>query len=78
MINKWIKAIFTHPIKIIKGNYYRLTNKNNLLYLSRYQKCKTCKHLENINSIGEICGECGCPLESKLRLKEFECNYSKK
>lgn len=77
MIKKWIKAIFTHPIKIIKGNYYRLTNKNNLLYLSRYQKCKTCKHLENINSIGEICGECGCPLESKLRLKDFECNYSK-
>ena len=32
MINKWIKAIFTHPIKIIKGNYYRLINKNNLLY----------------------------------------------
>ena len=78
LITKWAKAIISHPRDIIKGNYYRLINKNDLLYLSRDQKCKTCKYLESVPSVGEICGECGCPLESKLRLEEFECNYIKK
>ena len=76
MINKWLKAIFTHPIKIIKGNYYRLKNKNLILYLSRYQKCKRCKELEN-TLIGQVCGICGCPLKSKLRVKEETCKLNK-
>ena len=55
LITKWAKAILSHPRDIIKGNYYRLINKNDLLYLSRYQKCKTCKYLESVPSVGESC-----------------------
>ena len=32
LITKWAKAILSHPRDIIKGNYYRLINKNDLLY----------------------------------------------
>ena len=38
LITKWAKAILSHPRDIIKGNYYRLINKNDLLYLSRNVK----------------------------------------
>ena len=77
MIRKWIKAIFTHPVNIIKGNFNRLFGLNDLLYIHRYYKhCYKCKEKEN-SPIGEICGICGCPLESKLRVKNEKCEINK-
>lgn len=76
ILSKWFKAIVTHPISIIKGNYFRVKQLNTLLYLSRYRHCKNCRELEN-TPIGEVCGICGCPLKSKLRLLEETCDLNR-
>jgi len=54
-------------------------SKNDKLYNYRYKICSKCKHKETIKNIGEICGMCGCPLKSKLRVEDEECemNYWK-
>ena len=69
---KWFIALFKHPASIIKGNFYRFHNVNNDLYIKRYSKCKNCQHKEN-TPIGEVCGLCGCPLKSKLRVPDEKC-----
>lgn len=76
MVKKWIKGILNHPINIIKGNWYRLINKHYWLYYARYARCKHCKELED-TPIGEVCGLCGCPLDSKLRVIEEKCELDK-
>ena len=71
-MSKWIIAIKN----ILKGNYYRLFNKEEDLYNQRYLICQDCK--DKIDSpIGEICGHCGCPLKAKLRVKEETCFMNK-
>lgn len=72
LLLKWVKGLFTHPINIIKGNWFRCTNNNEVLYRIRYPKCYNCVHRQD-SPIGEICGECGCPLDAKLRVKDEKC-----
>ena len=76
VLKKWIIGLFTHPISIIKGNWFRFKDKNHKLYTFRYKKCKFCKEKEN-TPIGEVCGLCGCPLKSKLRVIEEKCELDK-
>lgn len=77
MVIKWIKAIFSkHIFAIIKGNFNRLFRKEQFLFDTRYINCKDCNLKEN-SPIGEICGLCGCPLESKLRVLDEECEIKK-
>ena len=73
---KWLVGIFTHPINIIKGNWFRFTNKYEKLYYSRYKECIFCEERQK-SPIGEICGLCGCPLESKLRIAEEICELDR-
>lgn len=76
IIYKWVIGIFNHPINVFKGNWFRLFNKNEKLYHARYQKCIFCQEHEQ-TPIGIVCGMCGCPLESKLRVKEEKCELDK-
>jgi hypothetical protein len=76
MVRKWIKGLLTHPFTIIKGNLFRLFKRNNLLYKHRYIICIQCPNLEK-TKIGEVCGLCGCPLKSKLRVKDEKCEINR-
>ena len=77
MVIKWIKAFFsTHIINIIKGNFRRLFNIRPNYYEERYKICKVCSEKEE-TPIGEICGLCGCPLKSKLRVEDEKCYLNK-
>lgn len=77
VIIKWIKKFFSKDIfNILKGNYYRLFNKHEWLYLSRYKQCKKCAYKVQIKGIGEICYICGCPLKSKLRVPNEHCDIN--
>jgi len=74
----WIKHIFSAELlHILKGNFNRLFSKEQRLYDSRYRICSSCSNREYISPIGEICGICGCPLQSKLRVKDEICNLNK-
>lgn len=76
LLKKWLIGILKHPINIFKGNWFRLKNANYYLYITRYKKCKFCKELED-TPIGEVCGICGCPLKSKLRVSEETCEINR-
>lgn len=76
LLKKWIHGILEHPINIIKGNWFRLTDKNDTLYYNRYKACMHCNEKEK-TPIGIVCGLCGCPLNSKLRVKEETCELNK-
>lgn len=76
VIFKWIKGVLTHPIRIIKGHWYNYKDKNNKLYKIRYKHCNYCKEKED-SRIGELCGLCGCPLKSKLRIREEKCELNR-
>lgn len=77
MVIKWIKGFLKHPINVIKGNLFRFTGENELLYMKRYYgHCRHCKERES-SPIGDICGICGCPFQSKLRLEDESCDLLK-
>lgn len=76
LLNKWVKGILSHPFSIFKGNWFRITNQKKSLYNKRYEICRNCPEIEN-TPIGEVCGICGCPLKSKLRVKEEMCELDK-
>jgi len=78
ILKLWIKHIFSiELLHILKGNFNRIFSKEQKLYDSRFKICSNCSHRERISSIGEICGICGCPLESKLRVKDEKCDLNK-
>lgn len=68
---------------ILRGNVYRLLNKNPELFKKRNSFCESCpfnsKHKkltlgEKIWHIfGDFCTQCGCPLKSKLVEPLSEC-----
>jgi hypothetical protein len=74
VIFKWIKAIFTHPKRLIKSIYYRLNGKEEELSQIRLAICDKCREKRNIIIIGDICGECGCVLANKTRLIDEQCD----
>lgn len=74
----WFRHIFSSELlHIIKGNYNRLLHKKQSLFSSRYAICSKCSNRETYPPIGEMCGICGCPLQSKLRVKDETCALNK-
>lgn len=76
MLKKWLIGVLTHPINIIIGNWFRLRDHNTKLYNIRYKQCQNCTEKED-TPIGEVCGICGCPLKSKLRVVNETCELDK-
>lgn len=64
-------------IHIIKGWYFYLFNKNEKLANKRITICKECSSLEHIDKLGDICGECGCVIKAKSRVKDEKCELNK-
>lgn len=78
MIVKWLNAVFSkHIVSVIKGNWMRLTGGNTRLYHIRRRSCMSCTERESVKGVGEICGICGCPLKSKLRVEDEKCGLNK-
>lgn len=74
----WAKHIFSAELlHILKGNYNRVFKKEQWLFDTRYRICSSCENRESVKPIGEICGICGCPLQSKLRVKDEKCDLNK-
>lgn len=75
-LKQWITGIIKHPLSIVKGNWFRFLDKNPLLYARRYKHCNFCEFKAD-SPIGEICDLCGCPLKSKLRVKDEKCELNR-
>ena len=57
---------------IIRGWFYRFTNKNNYLFKTRFDICNTCD--KKIKILGDdYCSMCGCALRAKCRVKDEKC-----
>lgn len=76
MIRKWIKAIFTKPLVILKSIYFRNKGINERLVRKRLTICKKCKDKLD-TSFGEVCSQCGCILENKTRIEDEHCDLCK-
>ena len=77
MAIKWIKAFFSKKFThILIGNFKRFLGFKPTYYSVRYGICKACLNRED-SPVGEICGLCGCPLKSKLRVKDEKCEMNK-
>lgn len=77
MVIKWIKAMLVKPFTILKGTYYNYKKRNQLLAGKRLKICNECENKEEMPFIGDICGLCGCILESKTRLRNEKCLMNK-
>lgn len=62
---------------LISNLYYRPFKRHEWLYLKRKAICNSCKEKKEHPIIGEYCGLCGCPLKSKLRVKDEQCKINK-
>ena len=76
MIWKWIKAIFTKPLTILKSIYFNIFGINQDLATKRLKICNACSHKLQ-TSVGEVCDECGCILENKTRIEDEHCDLCK-
>lgn len=76
MIWKWIKAIFTKPLTILKSIYFNIFGINQDLATKRLKICDACSHKLQ-TSVGEVCDECGCILENKTRIEDEHCDLCK-
>ena len=61
---------------IIIGTYRNIFNKNQDLATQRLKYCDKCEH--RIMFMGQyICDQCGCILESKVRVEDEHCMIDK-
>lgn len=61
---------------IIIGTYRNIFNKNQDLATRRLKYCNKCEH--RILFMGQyICDQCGCILESKVRVEDEHCMIDK-
>lgn len=73
---KMVKKILTKIYHIIIGTYRNIFNKNQDLATQRLQYCNKCEHC--IMFMGQyICDQCGCILESKVRVEDEHCIIDK-
>jgi ribosomal protein L37E len=63
-------------INIIKGHYNSWLGKEQELYNKRISVCNECD-LKLHTTIGDICSECGCPLQAKTRVEDEKCDLDK-
>lgn len=73
---RWIKAIFTKPLTILKSIYFNIFRINQDLATKRLKICNTCPSKLQ-TSIGKVCDECGCILENKTRIEDEHCDLCK-
>ena len=73
---RWIKAIFTKPLTILKSIYFNIFGINQDLATKRLKICNACSHKLQ-TSVGEVCNECGCILENKTRIEDEHCDLCK-
>ena len=72
MVNKILIKIW----HIIIGTYRNVFNKKQDLATLRLQYCNECEH--RIMFMGQyICDQCGCILESKVRVEDEHCIIDK-
>lgn len=76
MSKKWIKAIFTKPLTILKSMWFNILGINQDLSIKRLNICRKCSAKLN-TSLGEVCRECGCILENKTRVDNEHCDLGK-
>ena len=62
---------------IVKGWYFRCLGKNKELFDERFKHCNKCSSLIYITKREAICKECGCPIKSKLVVKDEYCLLKK-
>ena len=73
---KMVKKILTKIYHIIIGTYRNIFNKKQDLATLRLQYCNKCEH--RIMFMGQyICNQCGCILESKVRVEDEHCIIDK-
>ena len=77
MVRKIFKAIFTKPIAILKSIYFNIFDKHEDLAKLRLEICNRCDQRVNMKFIGDVCGECGCILENKTRMRDEHCDLCK-
>lgn len=61
---------------IIKGTFYNIIGKNKQLSSTRMKICNQCECRLN-TKLGDFCGECGCLLTSKTKVREEKCPNDK-
>lgn len=73
---KMVKKILIKIQHIIIGTYRNIFNKNQDLATTRLQYCNKCEH--RIMFMGQyICDQCGCIIESKVRVEDEHCIIDK-
>ena len=73
---KMVNKILIKIQHIIIGTYRNIFNKKQDLATQRLQYCNKCKH-KIIFMKQYICDQCGCILESKIRVKDEHCMIDK-
>lgn len=63
-------------INIIKGTFYNITHKKQILADKRLSICKNCENRKDF-MLGDVCGLCGCILDSKTRVLDEKCEMNK-
>lgn len=68
--------LFKKIKNIIIGTYRNIFNKNQDLATQRLKYCNKCKH--RMSFMGQyICDQCGCIIESKIRVEDEHCMIGK-
>ena len=62
---------------IILGTYFNIRNKHNNLANERLPICEKCDKRISLSQNIHLCDECGCVLESKVRVKIETCPLNK-
>lgn len=76
MSSRKMATIFRKVRNIIIGTYRNIFNKNQDLATRRLKYCNKCEH--RMMFMGQyICDQCGCILESKVRVEDEHCMIDK-
>ena len=76
MSSRKMARIFRKVRNIIIGTYRNIFNKNQDLATIRLQYCNKCEH-RILFMKQYICDQCGCILESKVRVEDEHCMIDK-
>ena len=76
MSSRKMVRIFKKIRNIIIGTYRNIFNKNQDLAIQRLKYCNKCSH--RMMFMGQyICDQCGCIIESKVRVEDEHCMIDK-
>ena len=62
---------------IIQGWIFKLFEENEQLAKERISICNKCSSRKHVESLGDICAECGCILDAKARVIDEQCVLNK-